>query len=551
MVITPNSKVKLIKNPLKLDSNNEITFANATAQYNYFTSLPKLEVNDFTYVRKDGILRIPTDETATGTTYEDLLQYNFCMYQNTAFDSKWFYAFITEVTWINPSVTELKLETAYFQTWQFDLVFADSFIEREHVTNDNVGANLIDENLPVGEYMIDNTFDLPFFTTTSVAPVLAVTELVTPNGVENIPFVPTQGNVFSGMCFITPTDSNYTAQAIIRKYDEEGQADAIKYVFMMPTELIAYGSTSYGGYLDDGTTAYSYKVIDNNSSYGVSSGAYNKPSTIGGYTPKNKKLLQYPYCYLSVDSHSGNIYNFHYEDFTSAKYAFSCDAILTVGGSVKITPVKYKSTGTSYTYGFTGAKFPTCGWISDTYTNWLTQNSVNLGFTTVSPTTGGLLQGAVNLLAGNITSGLNGIFNTFQSDYRASLIPDQARGNENAGDINFDLGLINPTVNEMAIKPSIAQVIDGYFSMFGYKVNRLGKPHITARTYYDYIKTIDVNIEGNIPEMDLDAIRKMFNNGIRFWHSTTYYLDFSVNNSIVSPTPTSTPSPSTVPTTTP
>ena len=103
----------------------------------------------------------------------------------------------------------------------------------------------------------------------------------------------------------------------------------------------------------------------------------------------------------------------------------------------------------------------------------------------------------------------------------------------------------------MAIKPSIAQVIDGYFSMFGYKVNRLGKPHITARTYYDYIKTIDVNIEGNIPEMDLDAIRKMFNNGIRFWHSTTYYLDFSVNNSIVSPTPTPTPSPTPTPTPSP
>lgn len=537
MVITPNSKVKLIKNPLKLDSNNEITFANATAQYNYFISLPKLELNDFTYVRKDGILRIPTDETASGTTYEDLLQYNFCMYQNTAFDNKWFYAFITEVTWINPSVTEMKLETAYFQTWQFDLVYMDSFIEREHVTNDSVGTNLIDENLPVGEYMIDNTFDLPFFTTTSVAPVLAVTELVTGNyntswTTAAIPFIPTQGSVFSGMCFITPIDSTYTAQAIVRAYDLAGKADAIKYIFMMPTELITYRTATYGGSVD-ADTSYGYKVIDSGVTYGVSSGAYNKPTTIGGYTPKNKKLLQYPYCYLSVDSHSGNIYNFHYEDFTTAKYAFACDAILTVGGSVKITPVKYKSSSTSYTYGFTGAKFPTCGWISDTYTNWLTQNSVNLGFTTVSPTTGGLLQGAVNLLTGNIASGLSGIFNTFQSDYRASLIPDQARGNENAGDINFDLGLINPTVNEMAIKPSIAQVIDGYFSMFGYKVNRLGKPHITARTYYDYIKTIDVNIEGNIPEMDLDAIRKMFNNGIRFWHSTTYYLDFSVNNTIV------------------
>ena len=533
MVIVPDSKVILIKNPLKLDSNNEMMFATAAAQETYFKSLTKLEFDNLTYIRKDGVLRIPTDESAVGTTYEDLLQYNFCMYQNTHFDNKWFYAFITDYTWINPSVTEIKIETAYYQTWQHDLVFMDSFIEREHVNDDTAYKNLVDENIPVGEYVVDNSFDLPFFTTSSVAPVLAVTELVTPNGVEHIPFVSTQGNVFTGMCYITPTSSSYTAQAIIRKYDEEGQADAIKYVFMMPTDLIAYGSTSYGGYLADGTTAYSYKVVDNNASYNVSSGAYNKKTTLNGYTPKNKKLLQFPYCYISVDSHSGNIYNFNYEDFTSAKYAFACDAILTVGGSTKITPVQYKSSTTNYTYGFTGIKFPTCGWVSDTYTNWLTQNSVNLGFTKIDPTMGGLLQSGISLLSGNIQSGISGIFNTFQSNYRASLQPDQARGNENAGDINFDLGLINPTVNEMSIKKPIAETIDGYFTMFGYKVNRLGKPHLHVRTYYDYIKTIDVNIEGNIPEPDLNEIRKMFNNGIRFWHSTQYYLDFSVNNTII------------------
>lgn len=532
MVIVPDSKVILIKNPLKLDSNNEMMFQSANAQETYFKSLPKLEFDNLTYIRKDGVLRIPTDESAVGTTYEDLLQYNFCMYQNTHFDNKWFYAFITEYTWINPSVTELKIETAYYQTWQHDLVFMDSFIEREHVNNDTPGTHLIDENLPVGDYIVDNSFDLPFFDSSTVAPVLAVTELVTPNGIEKIPFVPTQGKIFSGMCYITPTSSSYTAQAIVRAYDEEGQADAIKYVFMMPVDLIAYGTNSYGGTLDDGTT-YSYKLIANNTSYNVSSGAYNKKSTLNGYTPKNKKLLQFPYCYISVDSHSGNVYNFNYEDFTSAKYAFACDAILTVGGSTKITPINYKSNSTNYTYGFTGIKFPTCGWTSDSYTNWQTQNSVNLGFGTVNPTVGGFLKAGLSFLSGNVIGGINGVFNTFQSDYQASLLPDQARGNENAGDVNFDLGLINPTVNEMSIKRNIAESIDGYLTMFGYKVNRLGTPHLHVRQYYDYIKTIDVNIEGNIPEPDLNEIRRMFNNGIRFWHSTSSYLNFSVNNSII------------------
>ncbi len=542
MVIVPDSKVILIKNPLKLDTNNELMFQNATAQYNYFTSLPKLEFDELTYVRKDGTLRI---ETSDELTFEDLLEYNFCMYQNTHFDNKWFYAFITDITWINPSLTEMKLETAYYQTWQHDLVFMDSYIEREHVNNDGLGVNLVDEGITPQEYVVDNSFNLDFFNKDTFKVIIAVSELVTQSGMENIPFVSTQGNVFCGMCFITPYGTNETAEKIVRAYDEAGHSDSIKYMFMAPAELIEYGSQSYGGTLEDGST-YNYRTIANNSKYVVSSGAYNKPSSLNGYTPKNKKMLQFPYCYLSVDTHSGNMYNFNYEDIhvTNNKYAFTCDGILSVGCSIKYTPVQYKTTNSlspsSYTYGFTGIKFPTCGWVSDTYTNWLTQNAVNLGFTTMNAKDFGFISGIGSMLLGGasgnpqeIQKGISGVFNTLQTDYKASMLPDQVRGNENAGDINFSLGLVNPTINEMSIRQGQAKIIDDYFTMFGYKVNRLGKPHLHVRQYYDYIKTIDINIEGNIPEHDLNEIKRMFNNGIRFWHSTTYYLDFSVNNSII------------------
>lgn len=536
MVIVPDSKVILIKNPLKLDSNNEMMFANANTQETYFKSLPKLEFDNLTYIRKDGVLRIPTDESAVGTTYEDLLEYNFCMYQNTHFDNKWFYAFITEYTWVNPSVTELKIETAYYQTWQHDLVFMDSYIEREHVNNDTRGANLVDEGIPPQEYIVDSSFDLDVFDATKFKVVLAVTELAYGSGADPIPFISTQGGVFSGMCYITDNVSGVPIQNTIRKYDEVGRADSIKYMFMVPNELVKLSAYSRGGMLNDEVTQYSYAVLDNNSSYNVSMGTYNKPTTLDTYSPKNNKLLQFPYCFMSIDPHSGNMYNINYEDIYMAqdKYAFAIDGILSVGCSVKITPISYKQrSGTNYTYGFTGIKYPTCGWVSDTYTNWLTQNSVNLGFTTISPFWGGMLKAGASILSGNISGGINGVFNTLQSDHQASMLPDQAKGNENAGDINFALGLVNPTINQMSIKRGQAKIIDDYFTMFGYKVNRMGTPHLHVRTYYDFIKTIDVNIEGNIPEPDLNEIRKMFNNGIRFWHNTQYYLDFSVNNTII------------------
>ena len=35
-MITPNSKIIILKSPIELDNNNQLTFSNATAQYNSF-----------------------------------------------------------------------------------------------------------------------------------------------------------------------------------------------------------------------------------------------------------------------------------------------------------------------------------------------------------------------------------------------------------------------------------------------------------------------------------------------------------------------------------
>ena len=149
MVIVPDSDIILIKSPLKLDNYNQITFGSATAQYNYFYSLPKLEYDGCTYQRKDGVIRYATGE---GLRYEDLLQYNYCMYKNDSYKDKWFYAFITDIKYINDGMTEITIETDVFQTWQFNINYMNSFIEREHVSNDTIGVHTIPEGLETGEF---------------------------------------------------------------------------------------------------------------------------------------------------------------------------------------------------------------------------------------------------------------------------------------------------------------------------------------------------------------------------------------------------------------
>ena len=119
MVVIPNTDIYLLKCPLQIDNKNQLTFTNATAQHDYFSSLTKLELEDATYQRKDGVLRF-------NGNMEDLIQYNYCMYKNNNYSNKWFYAFIIGMEYKNDNCTYIYLETDVFQTWQFDLVYKQS-----------------------------------------------------------------------------------------------------------------------------------------------------------------------------------------------------------------------------------------------------------------------------------------------------------------------------------------------------------------------------------------------------------------------------------------
>lgn len=126
MAITPSTNLFLLKVPLQIDNKNQLTFSSKQAQFNYFSSLPSLEIDNISYQRKNSIIRYPAH-------IDTLYEYNYCMYQNENYTTKWFYAFITDMRYINDHVTEIAIETDVWQTWQFDLTFKKSFVEREMI----------------------------------------------------------------------------------------------------------------------------------------------------------------------------------------------------------------------------------------------------------------------------------------------------------------------------------------------------------------------------------------------------------------------------------
>ena len=47
------------------------------------------------------------------------------------YGEKYFYAYIIGMRYINDGMTEIAIQTDAFQTWQFDITFKQSFVERE------------------------------------------------------------------------------------------------------------------------------------------------------------------------------------------------------------------------------------------------------------------------------------------------------------------------------------------------------------------------------------------------------------------------------------
>lgn len=131
----------------------------------------------------------------------------------------------------------------------------------------------------------------------------------------------------------------------------------------------------------------------------------------------------------------------------------------------------------------------------------------------------------INILGGSI-----GIKNKLAEVYAHSLSPYTAKGNTNGGDINTCSGRNGFSFYKMTIKQEYAKIIDDFFSMYGYKVNEVKIPNVTGRQNWNYVKTIDANILGDIPQEDMQKLKDIFNSGVTFWHNPNTFLDYSQSN---------------------
>lgn len=534
-----------------MDEINQLTFADAEAQYNYFNSLPNLPVDDdFTYQRKDGTIRF-------NVSYDDLVSYNYVMYKNTGYSNKWFYAFITDMQYVNDNMTTIKIKTDVWQSWMFQLNYKPVFVEREHVNDDTVGIHTIPENLELGEYIINGSI-----TNTDLSPSQQETNVTwICFQVSDFPLPYTDnhsqselnpslgddvkgkiyGGVYSGLSYLfvlTPSDAN----KLIKCYDLDAKSDAIVSIFQVPLGVLSADKLSLVNYTSTaGNMTIGTMTSDDYNAITIDTVTLIKPTTLNGYVPKNGKMLTFPFSYFYASNNSGTDVEYRWEDFSSNP-SFQVDGVISQGMSIKAYPTNYKNTSGlgGYNYGLNCGKFPVCAWNSDYYVNWCTQNAINQPMSVISS----LINGGLGLTAGVVNksplsivstgiSVFEGIMNAVDRRYQASLIPDQAKGNDNAGDVNLAEKRFAFTFYPMSIKAEYAQICDQFMSMYGYRVNSVKIPNITGRRNWNYVKTIGCYIDADIPQADLQEIKDMFDRGVTFWHNPSTFADYTQNNDII------------------
>lgn len=173
------------------------------------------------------------------------------------------------------------------------------------------------------------------------------------------------------------------------------------------------------------------------------------------------------------------------------------------------------------------------GWTADSFTNWLTQQAVNIPSKITSSlisarTASTPMQAGVSI-SGNVLS-MIGEF------YSAKLMPS-IEGGQNTGDVNFAAQNNTFRYRCMRIKKEYLQIVDDYFSRFGYKINRIKTPNITGRLNFNYVEIgqSDEIGYGDVPTKFMEEINRIARKGVTIWHNHTNLGDYTVTNTIVTP----------------
>lgn len=544
--VQPNSTLQLFKG-INLDNRylHTIYFADAEAQNTFFTGkvTSALTFNNLTYRRyTSDSVKIQVDATK-------LLGVTYMRFQNDRAVDKWFYAFVLGVDYVNENTAVVYYEIDVMQTWFMQGGDIEPcMVLREHVDNDTFGLEL--ESEPVGSDVYDcdeiNKFGTDYFGSYSVV----INSTGEPDDGALL-----QDGVFNGTRFDTlpantPSNQSGTGdadyikaylQTLLGSWDAGYQQQNIIDLYTIPTFLASQGTVT--PIKLPPKTGEQYGII--------------RPTAYDNYQPKNNKLFMYPYSYLLCTTHNGSGESYRWEYFDSPNIDFYMMGTMIGGGQLMCYPREYNGQENNLDCKVTMDDFPKNAFVYDAYQAWIASGgktrletdwdiTVARGASAVLDLYAGTISGstytpssnktdfsdlnATGLQIGaglvkNVSSAINTATNIIEAQnkivyqfkdahYRANIPVGRSTPNIVVGGRYLDFYFYHCHVRD-----DEAKRIDDFFSCFGYSVNKVKKPNLTGREYWNFVMTQNAVISGNMPASSKDAIGRIFDGGITFWHN--------------------------------
>lgn len=545
----PNSVIRFYKDiPLDEKYNHTLYFGNVVAQTSYFSSHIYKQFGNLSYQRVNAN-SFKIEEPA-----DNLYNCNYIAFQNTNYGNKWFYAFIQEVNYINDVTTEIVYLIDVMQTYFFDVTLLPSFIDREHSATDVVGDNIVPENIDVGEYFDGPMIQTNLFNNYTLACIAPINWEASPTPIFD---EWTTTKITNNFCAMNNWYYSETDETLILAFLQEdlqriasardASVEDVYAIYLIPMPFVD-------------CTKGDKEHLPSNSVYKDITFTDHKPTLVGGYEPRNKKLLTYPYTFFTVTTmDTTNTYKYEY--FNTQNITFRIFANLTSNSSYRCSPTFYKGESLNVEEGLILDNFPMLPWASRTFADWLSRNRTKIAINGISDVANNIASsgGYGKVKAGSqmltpktgvisakgakmMSKGYNEMFSSaincgetlanIMGNISSQVgVPNELHGSTD-GSLEIAMGYKDFIYKQKYINPIMAEIIDDYFDMYGYSTKEIKVPNRNVRPHWTYTKTIGCVIRGNAPSSVLKDIATIYDNGITFWRNASEVGNYSLNNSI-------------------
>lgn len=520
----PNTTIDFMVVPWTSRYTDVVDFPNLSSQLTEMNSLVKKTVSSVNYIKKDNAFKF----SGNVALFEG---YNYLRYKNANYNNKYFYCFIDKIEYLTKNTTLIYITTDVWQTWQFDLTYYDSFIERSHVSKSDDSYKLWTNPEPIqfpAEYEKQtNMFSIDWgfsWVATCLSRVARDSTDYKYGGIG-------VGEDYYGAYGFSTGGGGASEVLLDRYYKGDEAVDHRSDIVSLNAvpNWVLMGTLQDVGLTSDGYLNGNPEITENNT---VNVSFTSLPN---GYTPRNKKMLGSNYRVFVLYNKNGFKYPIKPELITGASLNVTMKMRPLNANGIKCQINNYdKVTDSFFTIPYSCSSI-----ISYNENSGLQQeiakakaigNDISTGLNVIGGVASiftGNIAGGVSALAGSVSSVADNILQT-KSAYEkvtASI--------GNMGDCtNITSEYIQLRLADTCPLYSECVIVDKFLDTYGYNVSEIGYlPNwFTNRNSYNYIKTNNCKISIDGCQGDLQPILDMFNNGVTVWHSISGFGDYNVSN---------------------